>query len=228
MRCVELARSSLLIAKRWGTATWFLAIIASVEACIVHEVAPPPVPERTMPAVPNASGEVRAGMARVAIATDVPARVRLRDADGRELPRDTVQGAAPWGRLCTETPCAVTLPRGRYQLNFWAVYDGGRSSSASVTFAHDSEVVNHALGQERVGAGQPIGAGLIVVGTALLAWAALSVVVKGGNDNHDVAPEKGMAVGALGGIVVGGVLLGVSATTRQPGSTTQWSPQTAR
>jgi hypothetical protein len=212
---------SFILARRWRRRLALLPAMALTGAC-VHEVPPPQPPERTMPPVASVPQTARPGLAQVIIATDVPARVGLRDAYGNDVP-SRHEGAAA-GRLCPTTPCVAVLPAGQYALDFWGIEDRGRLSSSWITVTHDTEVVDHTLGRQNASVAQPIGIVLLGVGAVLLSWAAFDAVASADQSHRDSSTDAALALTGLGSAAVGGVLLGVSPTTLQRGTTTQWTP----
>ncbi len=197
----------------------WMASVASLAACRPVTVFPPPeAPLATMPALAAPMPETRAGMTRVVIATDVPARVeRVIQHDGFTSDprlRDDV--------VCAKTPCVVMLSRGDYELMFKGLTDDGRSSKMTVGFHGDTEVLNHTLGEER--ADLEYTAGAVAFGTGTLLFLATVLAW-----SQDISQDHSSAFGTLEafgllGMVVGGSLMADSDTILQPGSTTQWSP----
>jgi hypothetical protein len=166
-----------------------------------------------------------AGLARVLVSSDVPARVEevkhiqvaYRHGTSREL-------------LCEETPCAFTLPYGDHEILLTAMGDPERSGSTVVHAREGTVVVNHTLGRRHVPNGQGAGVALIVLGAAtavVAAGFAESMSRKADTSAGDKQAVVGTFVAGLGAIGLGCLFLAASPTMEQPGSTTQWSPASA-
>ena len=135
------------------------------------------------------------------IATDVPAHVKL----------DKEESVS----LCAKTPCAVALPLGDHLLKFSGLADEGRSSSVAFKVRNDTEVLNHALGQERENVVQYAGAGAIVVGGLVTLFGTWGFVTNNALQDgetasqrsaHEAAASRAETVALVGllGAVVGG------------------------
>jgi hypothetical protein len=165
---------------------------------------------------PEATG---AGMARVVLSTDLPARVvrvsALRATSGpRHFHGDVGE------LLCETTPCAVTLPYGDHEVRFTALGDPERTDATLVHVAQSTVVVNHTLGRSHTNAGHGLGGfvlGLGVVTTFVAAGLGMKA------SSSTTAPAAAAAAG-FGMIALGGVLMGVAPNTEQPGVSTVWSP----
>jgi hypothetical protein len=207
---------------REGRLALGIASLFAMGGCYVQSCPPPAAPARSMPALASPLPEVAPDKTRVVISTDVPARVivRRRKGDGSG---DFYGGEEVWTEqvVCEQTPCAVTAPRGNHQLKFEGLDDGGRSSTAKVSFDGETVVVNHTLGQQRVDWARPVGLGLLGAGVASL------IFVLSSSEGHSMSGEVGnvFLLGGLGSVIVGGVVLSASGPpSTQDGSTTQWAP----
>jgi len=169
------------------------------------------------------------GMARVVIGTDVPARVerithRVVHLQREERPPALVGGE---GLLCAETPCAITLPYGDYELVFHGTRDSERMSHAMLSVRRETVVLNHTLGRVHTPAGQTVA--LVLAGTGIAILAAAVAVAEANTKRTGRASEDStlptVAATGLGTIVLGGFVGIASAGTTQEGSSTQWSPR---
>jgi hypothetical protein len=164
-------------------------------------------------------------MTRLFVATDVPARVELKDEDTRQ--RAEV--------LCVETPCVAIVPHGNHELFFRGVADRDRQSSAHVTLNSHTEVLNHTLGREADRARFSTGVVFVVLGgVAVVAGEMMTFgsVLDGighiGDPSYRSDDHQGATaaiVGGLGAAAVGCIFIGTSSMTEQPGSSMQWTPR---
>ncbi len=168
------------------------------------------------------------GYARVVIGTDVPAR--LEHITHRVHLRHNQEGAASFsageGLLCVETPCAITLPYGDYELVFRGTRDRERVSTATLVVRRETVVLNHTLGRVHTPAGQTLAYVLAGTGLAVVAVAVgiAEENTKQGRTTQDSTVPTVAATG-IGMMVLGGFVGMASAGTRQEGSSTQWSPR---
>lgn len=169
-----------------------------------------------MPAIDEPPPEPANGVARVLISTDVPARVhRLTTGPDGEL-------------LCETTPCAVTLPYGDHRVTFVGTKDRARFSTATVRVKAPTEIVNHTLGRGDTNpVGALLGGGAVVGGTLVLTF-ALALALHARKHHESAEPARNLAIGGLGSILGGAILMGAFPSTEQPGSTTQWQPERGR
>lgn len=147
-------------------------------------------------------------MATILISSDVPATVE------RVTGFDAYDNRSLMALACASTPCVVTLPYGDYELWFTGIADHQRTSQALLHVASDNVVLNHTLGQDRASSGPLIGLGLIVLGLAIAA----------GGEKAKSGPIEGLGVG----VAIFGWFAGLlSPSVKQPGASTQWTPQPA-
>jgi hypothetical protein len=208
-----------------------LSVAVTVLGC-TNNLPPAATPEPTLPdglALPE-SGQP--GLGRIAIATDVPARVdRLAHAE------DIRHVGVIATLLCQQTPCEVTLPYGDYELRFTSVDDPGRTSRALLAVHGETGALRHVLGRNQgssVIGPVVIGAGALALIGAIIAGVALqsppdnpSNGPSGGPPNGSNNPAPYIALGGLGVLGVGILLTALSPSTHQDGATTQWSPPVA-
>jgi len=187
----------------------FLFSSASV-ACTTTVLPPPEPPPRELPPQEEPLPTESDGLSRVIITSNVPARVE-RVRHGKEL-------------LCAETPCTVTLPYGDYELVFTGRSDHQRTSTALVSVRRPSTVVNHALGQERGNPLRVVGALVFVTGLAMVVVAA--AMAEDANEKNERTPKEAapVAMAGFGSVLFGGLIIGLTPTKIQEGSTTQWTP----
>lgn len=209
-----------------GCILFLSTLLASTQcACGLQKVAAPRAPEASMPDIeelPPAGG----GLARVVIGTDVPAlveRITHRNAN----PRTAQAPASAYGGevlLCAETPCAVTLPYGDYELAFKGTRDSERSGHVLLVVRRETVVLNHTLGRTHRPAGQGVAWALAMTG-ALLLGVAYGLADSQRLSRSTVAAAPSVAVAGLGTMLLGGIVGLASPGTHQEGSSTQWSPQ---
>lgn len=204
-----------------------LALLAcfTTTAC-TRLVDPPPRPPATMPALEPEPPEPESGLARVLISTDVPARV-VRVSSGvissvglrsRSLTLSDL--------LCDTTPCAVTLPYGDHEIELRGLRDGTRHSKTTVHVRRPTEIVNHTLGKSTLNPGQALG-GFVALTSAVVLGVGLGLAAGAEARHQSAEGPRDVAVGGLVGVVGGLVIMGMFPSTRQEGSTTQWSPERA-
>lgn len=206
-----------------------IALASTQSACTMRDVAAPTAPTASMPDVGDELPPSGGGFARVVIGTDVPARVERITHRVVHLHRDehTALLAGGEGLLCAETPCAITLPYGDYELVFKGTRDTERVSHAMLAVRRETVVLNHTLGRVHTPAGQTVA--LVLAGTGV---AILSVVVALAEENTKQTGRASqdstlptVAATGLGMMVLGGFVGIASAGTRQEGASTQWSPR---
>jgi hypothetical protein len=204
-------------------------ILASTQsACTMQRVAPPGAPTAWMPDVGDDLPPSGSGYARVVIGTDVPARVGRVALHAVNLRRAEAPASFAGGEvlLCAETPCAITLPYGDYELVFKGTVDAERVSHARLSVRRETVILNHTLGRVHTPAGQHVAWGLAGVGVVLLG-VAYAVADRNLERTGRPAEDSTLAVAAtgLGTMVLGGIVGMASPGTTQDGSSTQWSPR---
>jgi hypothetical protein len=200
------------------------AILASIlsTACSTVQLPPPQAPARSLPE----SGDTRLqeqepeeGFGRVVITTDVPARV---DFTTKRVDRkEKTDVGPPHGNLCADTPCWSVLPYGEHELTFKGIHDVDRIGKVTVRVRGPNTVVNHTLGQNRRPVGQTIGLVSVGVGIAMIIVAANAYEDDFGNPT---SLGRGLAIGGLGAVAVGGAFRFANPTKLQEGSSTVWNP----
>ncbi len=201
-----------------------VAICGSTTGC-VRAVDPPPRPPASMPDLDAVPPEPNNGMARVIISTDVPARVRawsLRVTSGSMSTLRRSGSVRLDELLCESTPCAVTLPYGDHRLAFSGVEDTSRWSTITIRVRRPTEVVNHVLGESTSNAGTALGIISVVAGAVLIGIGVR--LAKNGND-QERATGRDYALGGLGAMLGGGLVMTLFPVTYHNGSTTRWSPE---
>ena len=206
----------------------FLSLFVSLSAvgCAAGTVPveAPPAPAPSMPDVGIPDVAPDAGLARVLISTDVPARV----VGVAELALATHRGLATGTSehlVCEATPCAVTLPYGDHELVFKALDDPERGSTVTIHVLQSTVVVNHTLGRRHESKAPAWGSVLIGAGIIVLGVAAVLAGEQGRDGSADYQPGiAAAALGGFGGIIAGGIIIRASPTTVQDGSTTEWTP----
>lgn len=201
-----------------------LLLLLSQAACVTQRVPPPRAPDPSMPDVgvlPDGGG----GMARVVIATDVPSRVErvthhLARLDQQTAPLSVIGGA---GLLCEETPCAVTLPYGDYELVFTGKKDHERGSTTTLVVRRPTVILNHTLGREHTPAGQGL-AWLLATTGAVFLGVALGIAADQSALRATGSTAPGLALGGVGLMSLGGIVSLASPSTKQEGASTQWTP----
>jgi hypothetical protein len=204
------------------------AIVAVTAMGCAQSIPPPEAPEATLPEGMAQPESGQPGFGRIAIVTDVPARVdRLERAEGART------GGFITSLLCDETPCEVTLPYGDYEIRFTSTADSQRTSQALLDVHEGSIVLRHVLGQKH--GASAIGPAIIVLGLGALVGAAITAVAVQSSppnpsngpsgaspDANDPAPY--IALGGLGVVALGVLLTALPSSVHQDGATTQWSP----
>lgn len=200
-------------------------LLAGTTAC-VHEIPPPPAPERKLPAIEDPPDDPpEAGSTHVILdAEDGPADVRV--VVGTVQGVGSVNGrVASWHavttrRLC-RTPCGTTLPRGDHTLVFASPTDETRVSTAETTVGSRPLAVRHAVGRVESHPGLLIG-GLTLLPLGLTTLAVGGVAAGTVGDEHQSLAYGALGVGALF-TVIGVAMLCFGRTDVQPGTTTQWT-----
>jgi hypothetical protein len=168
------------------------------------------------------------GIARVVIATDTRARVdRVSRVHFRNFSKR--EPAYSTELLCETTPCAVTLPYGDHELEFLGVDDPDRKSTATLGVHEGTVVLNHTLGRERTHPWRIASWVLLGSGAALLVSGGAIAVASGDKrSNETLDTYSALFASGLGALAVGGVVLFLTPTLEQPGSSTEWSPHPDR
>jgi len=204
-----------------------LVVVLVATGCSA-DLPPPASPPPTLPEGMMLPEGGQAGLGRVGLSSDVPARVeRLARLEGVR------QSGAVATLLCQETPCEVTLPYGDYDLRFTSVTDSGRTSTAVLGVHEPSVVLRHAIGQRR--GSNVIGPVIMALGAATLIGAAIVAAAvqpppanpsngpSGGPPNGSNNPAPYIALGGVGALGLGLLVTALAPSTHQSGATTQWS-----
>jgi hypothetical protein len=203
-------------------------LAAWAPACAV--LPPPAEPEATVPDVVAPKVAEDAGVSRVLIDTDVPASV------ARVLEGEASFGG--WHRggtrditfrtpLCEETPCAVVLPYGDYEIEATALDDRERKVSTVVHADASTVVVNAILPVRLNRLARGAGIGAIAIGLTAAA-VGIGVAALGSSPSSNVGASGGTlgAVTALSGLGLAGFGAVLLATNplEQAGVTREWTP----
>jgi hypothetical protein len=215
---------------RMQSTAWIAAV--TVVGCVVGCAESLPPPERPEPTLPGGTTQPESGqpgVGRIAIATDVPARVeRLAHAEG-------VRHVGVIATLlCRQTPCEVTLPYGDYEVRFTSLADPERTSQALLDVHGASAVLRHVLGRHQGSSAVGpviIGLGAVTLIGGTIAAAALQSPPDNPSNGPSGAPPNGsnnpapyIALAGLGVLGLGILITAFSPSTHQDGATTQWSP----
>jgi hypothetical protein len=160
-----------------------------------------------------------AGLARVLVSTDVPASVTHVGWIEGTAQRGSMHGTVT-ELVCERTPCALTLPYGDHELQFAAIDDRERSSTAVVHVRQSTVVVNHTLGRRHTPAGQGLGGALTILGI----MTAIGAGVWGKNAQPGDSAAAIVAGSGLATSLLGVAVMGTYSTIEQPGATRSWSP----
>lgn len=214
--------------KRFTFLVLSIMLASTQSACTMQRIAPPGAPTAWMPDVGDDLPPSGGGYARVVIGTDVPARVervafRVANLRRADAPASSVGGEV---LLCAETPCAITLPYGDYELVFKGTVDAERVSHAPLSVRRETVVLNHTLGRVHTPVGQHVAWGLAGVGVAILG-VAYAVADRNMDRTGRPAEDSTLALAGtgLGTMVLGGIVGMASRGTTQDGASTQWSPR---
>ncbi len=205
------------------------------QACSVHYIAAPPMPERGT--TPVTSAPRTPGPGETVVTLDVvgePARVdRIM---GRQQ-FDGSMGAWPVGNragayniapslqtmpLC-RAPCTVVLPQGDHELLFTGLDPAStRTSTAIVRIGAEPVLVRHVLGLRTDHPGRLVASVLLggLAGVGLMTGGALAVI---GQDRHPGQADMAAAAWTTAGV---GVLAGLAAVWLGLGSASEVQPGT--
>ncbi|HEX3770404.1 MAG TPA: hypothetical protein VHV30_06050 [Polyangiaceae bacterium] len=199
-------------------------LAAWTPACAV--LPPPAEPEATIPdvALPKVADD--AGLARVIIETDVPASVSHLS-EGEESWRYRGRDVTVRTLLCEETPCALTLPYGDYEIEATAIDDPRRKIATVVHVGGNTVVVNEILPRPL---NQPARGGGIAAVTLGLVTAGMGIVIAAlASSPASNVGSNGGTVGAITsvsglGLAGFGTVLLATNPSEQAGVTRQWTP----
>jgi hypothetical protein len=195
-------------------------------------VAPPASPPSESFEDVEPPAPAQSGFGRVAIASDVSARVERLD------PIEGPRSGTLLTLLCEQTPCEVTLPYGDYRLRFTAAHHPDRASTALLTVHDPSLILRHELGRER--SASRVGPVLIGLGAAALVASAVTFFVSQSApanpsngpsgpspDANDPAPY--IALGGFAVLAVGAIVTAVASSDHSGGASgaTSVSPRVA-
>lgn len=204
--------------------------------CTPTMLAPPPAPPEQVPVIAgDTTASPAVGFTHVRLTTDVPARVYLRSDVVGYPHADMALGRHGIKTLvCETTPCAFIVPYGDHEL----VIEGSESkeegalgqrtsyadrTGTTIVHAHGPEVViNESLGLQHFPAGRAVAAGMIFLGMVVAIGAAVIAKDSGASRSTTAA---GVAVGGLGSIVLGGVILAAVPSVEQPAAAHEWTPK---
>jgi len=214
----------------------------------VHNLPPPPMPERTavapdvVPPGPPPAGDGRVVVdavgeqAKVFEVTELTTRTNP-GYGGKSAWLAPPQLDRKMRPLCI-TPCAIDLPTGWHSLVFESTTDATRTSTVDVTVSTHPIEVRHALGHDKPINGSYVGGlamlipagGLLLMGTIATAVGASAKdpgPTTNGNTRSDARvflPIGLVLLGVGAALGIGGaILVANNAPERQPGSTAQWA-----
>ncbi len=237
----------MALSRMHSLASSIVALTVCTAGCM-HNLPPPPVPERVAVApdiVPPASPAPSDGRVVVDVVGEKAKVFEVTELTTRSNPG--IGGKNSWmvppqldrkmRPLCL-TPCAIDLPLGWHSLVFESTTDSTRTSTADVTVTAQPTEVRHALGHEKAMNGGYIGgiamlvpaAGLLVMGSVATAIGA-SAKDPGPNppagtkgDARVFLPVGLVLLGIGAALGIGGsILIATNAPEKQPGSTAQWA-----
>ena len=205
------------------------------QACSVHDLAAPPLPDRSPPPTTPTARAPAPGETLVTLdVLGAPARVdRIVGRQTLDTGAWPMQGRGRWQALTPylqttpvcRAPCTVPLPQGDLELLFTALDPTSpRASSDVVHIGAEPVVVRHELGSHSDHTGRMLGAVLLggLAGSGLLTGGALAIISQDRRPGQfDAAPAAWTVAGIGLAAAIAAVWLGIgSAPELQPGATT--------